>query len=548
MLRELISQKEKELMFNYICSNGGMTPTVEIDYLLRFWAQHKEVLFKLLDNKLIYSKEIVFEKQEDELFSAADEILCLQAEYPRYYNPITEEEKKRCKVANFMRKVKEYVTNHARPIGKEDEEEYYWCFSTHVSHNLMCAGSIAHNAYCGRPFKIETEEGHAIIATQGCKLSRLLGKLAKHFEIDGYEEFRILASQITNQKKLTGKLCLSIHPLDFFTMSDNQCGWDTCMNWMNANDGSGGEYCRGTISMMNSPIVVVAYLDSDKPMTFECMDNDEEYTWSNKKWRQLFIVSQSCIVGVKSYPYYNDEVSAAAANLLRELAEKNFGWTYDIEDKRWNRNSKIPEIRVHFTTSSSAMYCDFGSSLTSYAFFNSELCKDIGVIDYSGIEVCMCCGETQVSYSDESRLFCENCYPYKKCSECGSYEHEDNMICIGENTWVCSYCYDEYYVPCSICGEPVYASEGHVSLTDEEEQRIDDICSAYIRSHCNTKARMGLLPKLFNEPYNITWSLRSHVDFIDYHALTADGLATIFDTTESELNDILGVNDNDVDK
>lgn len=547
MLRELISQKEKVLMSNYISFNGGMTPTVEIDYLLRFWAQHKEVMFELLDNKLIYSKEIEFEKQEDELIDDAEEFLSLRDEYPKYYIPENEEEKKKYKVANFMRKIREYVGNHAQPIDKEDEN--YWCFSSSVSWGVINAENVAHNEYRGRSFKIETEEGHAIIANYGCKLSRLLGKLAKHFEVDGYEEFRILASQVTNQKKLTGKLCLSIHPLDFFTMSDNDCGWETCMNWMNANNGDGGEYCRGTISMMNSPIVVVAYLDSDKPMTFECMEYDEEYTWSNKKWRQLFIVSQSCIVGVKSYPYYNEEVSAAAANLLRELAEKNFGWTYDIEDKHWNRESDIPEIKgMRFTTSSSAMYCDFSSSLTSYAFFNSELCKDIGVIDYSGIEVCMCCGEAHASYSDESRLFCDKCYPYKKCAECGAYEHEDDMYCIDGNVWVCRYCYDEYYVPCSICGEPCYGSECSVSLTDEEEKCVEDVCTAYVCSHCSSKAHRGLLPKLFNEPYLINWSSRAYSDIIDYHALTADGLMTIFDTTETELNDILGVNDNDVDE
>ena len=249
MLRELISQKEKELMFEYISFNGGMTPTVEIDYLLRFWAQHKEVLFELLDNKLIYSKDIEFEKQEDELIADAEEFLNLRDEYPKYYIIAheNEEEEKRYKAATFMRKIKDYVANHARPVDKEDEN--HWYFSSSVSWGVINAENVAHNEYRGRPFRIETEEGHAIIATRGCKLSRLLGKLAKHFEVDGYEEFRILASQVTNQKKLTGKLCLSIHPLDFFTMSDNNCGWETCMNWMNANNGDGGEYCRGTISM-----------------------------------------------------------------------------------------------------------------------------------------------------------------------------------------------------------------------------------------------------------------------------------------------------------
>ena len=38
-------------------------------------------------------------------------------------------------------------------------------------------------------------------------------------------------------------------------MSDNNSGWESCMSWRN-----NGCYRRGTVEMMNSPYVIVAYL------------------------------------------------------------------------------------------------------------------------------------------------------------------------------------------------------------------------------------------------------------------------------------------------
>ena len=42
-------------------------------------------------------------------------------------------------------------------------------------------------------------------------------------------------------------------------MSDNDYGWDSCMGWMNE-----GEYRLGTVEMMNSPCIVVAYIDGEE--------------------------------------------------------------------------------------------------------------------------------------------------------------------------------------------------------------------------------------------------------------------------------------------
>ena len=57
MLFELLTEKEKEMMLNYIdaYAGGRSEDQNSLDYILRYWEKNKQDLFKLLGNKLIYS-------------------------------------------------------------------------------------------------------------------------------------------------------------------------------------------------------------------------------------------------------------------------------------------------------------------------------------------------------------------------------------------------------------------------------------------------------------------------------------------------------------
>ena len=93
-----------------------------------------------------------------------------------------------------------------------------------------------------------------------CSIERLKKFIFEHIEYfaaDEWEEIRLAHSQIFNTNKMTGTLCLSIHPLDYATASDNDNGWSSCMSWR--DDGC---YRMGTVEMMNSPMVICAYFAS----------------------------------------------------------------------------------------------------------------------------------------------------------------------------------------------------------------------------------------------------------------------------------------------
>ena len=90
-------------------------------------------------------------------------------------------------------------------------------------------------------------------------------------------------------------------------MSDNNEDWESCMSWT-----QGGEYRVGTIEMMNSPYVIVAYLKSHHNL--EWADN-----WNSKKWRELYICSNDFVRSITGYPYKDEKITKLVLEKIREL-------------------------------------------------------------------------------------------------------------------------------------------------------------------------------------------------------------------------------------
>ena len=293
---------------------------------------------------------------------------------------------------------------------------------------------------------------------------KALAKIAEAYNIEGFEDFRICHSLIHNQRKIVGDISLSIHPLDYWTMSDNTNGWDSCMSWENY-----GGYRQGTVEMMNSPAVVVAYMSSKEPMRIG------DLNWNNKKWRQLFIVDKKVILGIKSYPYYNDELTMEITKWLKELAETNMGWQYfgDVYNEPmkyrsepfYNPEHTEDKFRIKFNFYSNNMYTDVGC-LDWHPMYVSKDIHENGNIEgsckvnsciqfdynYSGDAQCVCCGSLN-SAVEEYELCCENCQFVLKCDECGYRISEDCYYYL-EGYRLCDECWDEKVRECIYCEEP----------------------------------------------------------------------------------------------
>ena len=121
------------------------------------------------------------------------------------------------------------------------------------------------------------------------------------------------------------------------TMSDNANGWESCMNWTQGP----GSYRAGTIEMMNSPLVVVAYITT-KPYYPE----NTSIEWTSKSWRELIIVHPNAICSVKSYPYYNIAFDKALVNWLVDLVEEKTEWRYNRKRSSRINGSLRNEVKI----------------------------------------------------------------------------------------------------------------------------------------------------------------------------------------------------------
>lgn len=399
-LFDLINENELDYMRIYRSNYVNATSSADFadnKHILRIWNKEKTTLGEMFGNKLIVSKDIAIDMPTSLIEQS------IQA------NDI---------IGDFISK----FNTHIRTLDIDP-------IVIVGANSLLSTKSLSTNSYDDAGFTIEYA-GKKVKVQTGCKPIRMIKKMVDLFGFDEskFEEFRLEQSLLTNQRKITGELCLSIHPLDYMTMSDNESGWHSCMSWKNA-----GCYCRGTVEMMNSPYVVVGYLKDSHNTLDGC--------WNSKKWRSLFIVNKDMIQAVKAYPYQSDELTIACLDEIKKYAEPYFGTEYTTEVKKF-ADDKIElnsEKSINVSYETDTMYNDFGSLNYHLCYPALHLFADqkFYTLNYSGLEECMCCGSTDEDFEDEGSLSCFACATHK-CDYCGEYTSED--LTEVEGDFLCENC------------------------------------------------------------------------------------------------------------
>lgn len=454
-LRTLIPEEEKTLLHDYIkeyLHSDNYCTVDEINHLLRFWAAEKLDLYKLLGDKLMIKDHISYQASEEDLMDKFSEM------YEEIYsNP---------ELANIKKFINSYeqITNtyYSWMDSTLDKDERTNCCSM-IDHCLDNESLVANkNLYMTEwgPKSVVIRRGpHAgtskpLELKSDMKLMRMMAKIVDWFELDkeAFEQFRILHSRVLNDRMINADIVLSIHPLDYLTMSDNACDWESCMNWY-----QGGDYRLGTIEMMNSPVILEAYIESEHPY---CPIDHDDRTWSNKRWRCLYIVNKDIITEIKQYPYNNIYLRDYVLNKIKQLAEQNMGWHYDdkMYEVRQNQSNETDFGKVYIRMRTGAMYNDYYDN--HYAYINPEV-KEVEVY-YSGVAECMCCGKGYESdhrgnvdaFVECDKVVCANCEGKVQCNDCGSWiDSEDAWFCDWDDATYCSWCAEGRTQTCSCCGE-----------------------------------------------------------------------------------------------
>lgn len=429
MVREKFTDKDYEMIdycrFNY----GGAEPQNSVkaeDYLSKFFAK-KEKLFNLLGNELIYSFPY-------ETFVSAEEM----------YEKIKYDDKFR----NYISYFKDFLHHSIDNFSDFDR----WDLRDMIESPDIIKNKLSTNISYKDPTSQKVRK-----LCKGMKLMRALRELNEKFEImpaETFDEFRNYISRFTQDKTHEGTFYLSIHPMDYITMSDNKSDWTSCMSWKNE-----GDYRIGTVEMMNSPCVVVGYLADENEQYYVGNSN----YWNNKTWRCLYVVTREAITSVKDYPYFSPGLTQVGLSKLKELAEANLGWYY--EDNHITTdcgNIEVPETEKYLSYDTNEMYNDFGST-THYSYFSKEIRNFLApnrytYINYSGPTSCCQCGQT-VNVANHSALCCYSCKPSKCCDECGcTLYDEDDKYWVGDCCY-CEYCYNDVTTYIPYYGERVHNDE-----------------------------------------------------------------------------------------
>lgn len=442
---EALTQEEQEKITDYIAEYGDeyRSPknSVPLSRILRFWDSAKSDLFSLFGDQLILKYPITYTQPEEDIIQE-----CIE-------DP---------ELGTLLSGLKT-----AFYIFDSTTDQYEYSSLFYLNRLIPPKSSSANDLpyyvrYNGKEYKV----------SPNTKSIRILGKMARDTKdpgiLDLYEKLRIVLSQHTNQKELHGNLCLSIHPLDYMTMSDNDSGWDSCMSWVNY-----GDYRAGTVEMMNSPYVVVAYVESEhKQATFA-----GSITWNNKKWRELFLVTPNLITEIKPYPYDNEFFTKETLRRLGALqSEANFSDAFKMPVRKTFIHK---DKELVFRPQATYMYNDFGLTASNkhWAIINENNLDSWQThINYSGAMNCMSCGE-EIEYNTDysNEVFCAPCLGETTftCDWCRRTVRNGNESSYWiENHLLCKDCWENEVMYDPIKGEDVFIDDTyrlHLASKDNED-------------------------------------------------------------------------------
>ena len=235
------------------------------------------------------------------------------------------------------------------------------------------------------------------------------------------------------------------------------------------------------------------------------------------------VVNKDLITNIKSYPYFNSNLTKAALGLLRELAAKNMPeWNFEDTLREYypQDNFLVDDYKVAVFPSSNAMYNDFlNDPYMNAAYFNKDLfClanKDdyedriVVSFNYSGKSECMGCGQEADFYDNEGHLMGECCDVAVFCSVCGeSYRSESELICV-DGRLLCPDCFDDHAAQDSITGENhLLRNMTTIRLvSDKDETKIVETIVVHdVEASCTAKyfkaiRKREILNRFYSEPY-----------------------------------------------
>lgn len=414
----------KNLIKEYI-SQYASTTNEAVDCLIENWerAKSSRIFSSIFRDELIIEKEIEFEIEAEELAVRFDKLY-----------------------SDFMDSFYQTVIS----IDYEDQRFY---FMELLNAETLINGRVPRtfeytNPHTDKTFKV----------TKGQKIMKALKSAATFFGIPEweFEDFRLAHSRILNDRKVKGTLCLSVHPMDYLTVSDNSNGWHSCLSLEHH-----GCHAAGVLELLNCPNTIVAYIKSSA-QTMEFGD----YEWNSKRWRQLVVMNDELLLGSKGYPFQSDKLNKIVLDWVSELSCIEYG------DETYSYQTMTEMNKGGFYVSSDLLYCDFNAyNVDTFGRIakNANI-SNLKRVAMGGQAYCLSCGQETVDR--ESYIICSCCAGEEWCSHC--YEYVDcEMFQTHDGDTICVCCYENDYSYCDYC-EKIFLVDQLQFMSDERYEELDE--------------------------------------------------------------------------
>ena len=341
------------------------------------------------------------------------------------------------------------------------------------------------------------------IAPDGTKIQAgtKIIKAFKYFEQDEstLAQLQSMASMIIQTDKVEGKLCFSIHPLDYLSLSENTYNWRSC----HALD---GDYRAGNLSYMCDKVTIVCYLKGEEEAHLPRFPQD--ITWNSKKWRMLLTYDKESgiMFAGRQYPFFNETIlDIIMPYLHKALRLSSYHWSSWHNDTITNwtyKNGKdncgiyksvpIAEMiyplyqLIHDVKPARGEVLHFNDLLRS-SCYSPYYCWDwtrwhskTPKIEVGSTPVCICCGEEELDTGEW--MVCASCRQKEEheliaftfvCEHCGvTYDLNESRI-TKDGSFVCLNCINNgNIIKCPICEGYVFSDS---AIWDRERQEY--ICA-----------------------------------------------------------------------
>lgn len=397
----------------------------------------------------------------------------------------------------------EYPETVSFELNQEEKEKHindFIEYCNYTCHNDELADFILNNK--DGFFKNLVVNGNNIIP-KGMKLLKSFKFFEKNKDI--LAELQSAASMAIQKNKIEGTFCLSVHPLDFLSASENTHNWRSC----HALD---GDFRAGNLSYMVDSCTVMCYLKSNEDTILPHFPEDVK--WNNKKWRMwlYFSDNKDMLFAGRQYPFF----ALGALDLIKNkvLASEDLdfphNWT-DWDDKKiesWNDfklNDKYLPVGDHligihelvidnpgalhyndllYSTCYDPYYSERKYEPKEETFFWNNLSKKpitkmTSRFRLGGKVKCLWCGKDNIQESQV--MMCPNCelqYGTEltddicECDCCGRRVYVDESVWLDYlGVWVCDDCAGTEVAYCDGCDQAFYRKD-----LEWDEERQGNYC------------------------------------------------------------------------